>query len=66
MRNLRLLYLDCGREDEFYLELGARAFVRRLESMGIPHEYEEFEDGHMNVSYRMDRSLPKLSSALAP
>ena len=65
LKKLRLLYLDCGREDEFYLELGARAFVKRLQAFGVPHEYEEFEDGHMNISYRMDVSLSKLSHALA-
>ncbi len=65
LRKLRLLYLDCGREDEFYLELGARCFSKRLGDLGVPHEYEEFEDGHMNISYRMDVSLPKLSHALA-
>lgn len=65
LQGLRLLFLDCGKDDEFYLELGARAFVKRLRAMGIAHEYEEFEDGHMSISYRMDRSLPKLSHALA-
>jgi enterochelin esterase family protein len=65
LKKLRLLYLDCGREDEFYLDLGARSFVKRLRDLGIPHEYDEFEDGHMNISYRMDVSLPKLSHALS-
>jgi len=64
LKKLRLLYLDCGKEDEFYLELGARCFVKRLTHLGVRHEYEEFEDGHMNISYRMDVSLPKLSHAL--
>jgi hypothetical protein len=32
----------------------------------VKHEYEEFEDGHMNIPYRYDVSLPKLSAALAP
>jgi enterochelin esterase family protein len=64
LKGLRLLFLDCGREDEFYLELGARCFVKRLEALGVPHEYQEFEDGHMNISYRMDVTLPKLSHAL--
>ena len=64
LKRLRLLFLDCGREDEFYLELGARCFVRRLEALGVSHEYQEFEDGHMNISYRMDVTLPKLSNAL--
>ncbi|HEY2924672.1 MAG TPA: alpha/beta hydrolase-fold protein [Candidatus Eisenbacteria bacterium] len=64
LRKLKLLYLDCGKEDEFYLELGARCFAKRLDALRIPYEYEEFEDGHMNISYRMDVSLPKLSHAL--
>ena len=66
LKKARLLFIDCGREDEFYLDLGARAFVKRLRELEIPHTYEEFDDGHMSISYRMDRSLPKLSDALAP
>ena len=65
LRRLRLLYLDCGTEDEFGLELGARQAVARLRALGIPHEYQEFEDGHMNTPYRYDVSLAKLSAALA-
>src|SRR2546427_323943 len=49
LKGLRLLFLDCGRQDEFFLELGARCFVRRLEALGVRHEYQEFEDGHMNI-----------------
>ena len=65
LNGMRLLFLDCGTDDEFYLELGARQFVRKLQALGIAHEYEEFEDGHMNIPYRYDVSLPKLSAALA-
>ena len=65
LRRLRLFFLDCGTEDEFYLDMGARQLVRKLEALGIPHEYEEFEDGHMNIPYRYDVSLPKLTAALA-
>jgi enterochelin esterase family protein len=64
LRSLRLLYLDCGTKDEFHLHHGARLFTRRLEALGIAHEYEEFDDGHMNVTYRYDVSLPRLSRAL--
>jgi enterochelin esterase family protein len=64
LRSLRLLYLDCGTRDEFHLHHGARLFVRELTSRGIPHVHEEFDDGHMNVSYRYDRSLPLLAQAL--
>lgn len=64
LRSLRLLYLDCGTKDEFHLHLGARLFTRRLNECGIAHEYLEYDDGHMNVSYRYDESLPRLARAL--
>lgn len=64
LRSLRLLYLDCGTKDEFHLHHGARRFVRELAARGIAHHYEEFDDGHMNVSYRYDTSLPLLARAL--
>lgn len=65
LREMKLLFIDCGTEDEFYLELGARQLSRKLAAHGIKHEYEEFEDGHMNIPYRYDVSLPKLTAALA-
>ena len=65
LRSLRLLYLDCGTRDEWNLQLGARQMVERLGQFKIAHEYQEFDDGHMNVSYRYDVSLPKLGRALA-
>jgi enterochelin esterase family protein len=64
LRSLRLLYLDCGTRDEWQLHIGARLFTRRLRELGIAHEHEEFDDGHMNVTYRYDVSLPKMSRAL--
>lgn len=65
LRRLRLLYLDCGTKDEFFLDLGARLLARRLAELDVKHEREEFDDGHMDISYRYDVSLPKLSAALA-
>lgn len=64
LRSLKLLYLDCGTKDEFHLHHGARRFVRELERLGVAHRYEEFDDGHMNVPYRYDTSLPMLARAL--
>ena len=64
LRGMRLLYLDCGTRDEFSLQHGARLLVRRLRELGIPHHHEEFEDAHMNVSYRYEVSLPRLAKAL--
>ena len=64
LRSLKLLFLDCGTRDEWNLHHGARLFTRRLRELGIPHEYEEFDDGHMNIGYRYDVSLPRVSRAL--
>jgi enterochelin esterase family protein len=65
LRSLRMLYFDCGIRDEWHLHHGARLLHRKLESLGIAHRHEEFDDGHMNVSYRYDLSLPLLSGTLA-
>ncbi len=65
LRGLRLLYLDCGRRDEYGLHFGARLMARRLAERGIAFEYQEFDDTHMNIQYRYDVSLPKLAEALA-
>ena len=65
LRSMRLLWIDCGKRDEFHLHHGARAFARELTRLGITHVHEEFDDGHMNVPYRYDRSLPALARALS-
>jgi enterochelin esterase family protein len=65
LRSLELLYLDCGTRDEFHLHHAARAFTAQLKQLGIAHRYEEFDDGHMNVPYRYDVSLPELAKALS-
>jgi S-formylglutathione hydrolase FrmB len=64
LRSLRGLYVDCGVKDQYNLVHGARAFVRALRSAGILHRFEEFDDDHTNVDYRMDVSLPFLYQAL--
>lgn len=65
LRKLELIYIDCGTEDEFSLIWGSRILHAKLEALGIPHYYEEFDDGHMNVTYRYDVSLPLLYEALS-
>ena len=47
------------------MQYGTRAFTARLEALGIPHRFEEFDDDHTGVDYRMDRSLPFLYEAIA-
>jgi S-formylglutathione hydrolase FrmB len=64
LRKLKLIYVDCGTKDEENLIWGARIIHSKLQKMRIRHVYEEFEDGHMNIQYRYDVSLPKIVSAL--
>lgn len=66
LRKLRGIFLDCGLKDEFTLHVGTRILSRRLKELGIDHVHEEFDDGHMSISYRYDRSLPFLGSVLSP
>lgn len=64
LRRLKALFIDCGSKDQYYLHYGARSFVRRLGELGIEHRYEEFDDNHSSIDYRMDVSLPFLYRAL--
>ena len=65
LRRLKALYIDCGEKDQLNLLYGALRFVRRLNDLGIAHQYEEFPDNYSNVDYRMDESLPFLFQALS-
>jgi len=64
LRKLKLAYVDCGSRDEFGLHWGSRTIASKLDALGVPTHYETFNDGHMSVSYRLDRSLPLLVKAL--
>ena len=62
---LKALYIDCGDIDQYNLVYGARRMHKRLDAMGVKHVYEEFDDNHTAVDYRMDVSLPMLTKALS-
>ena len=64
LRGMRLVFLDAGTRDEWALDVGARVMAARMRALGVPVEHEEFDDGHMNTSYRYEVSLPKLAAAL--
>ena len=66
LKGLRLLFLDCGKRDQFHLQYGLRIFRQRLSRLEIPHHAEEFDDDHSDVDYRMDVSLPFLYRAPKP
>jgi len=59
------VYIDCGNKDEFNIYLGTRILHSKLSGMNINHFYEEFDGGHTNISYRLDKSLSKLYTDLS-
>ncbi len=66
LMSLKGIYIDCGWRDQYHLHYGARILSKRLAGMGVPHRYEEFDDTHSGIDYRMDISLPFLYRALKP
>jgi S-formylglutathione hydrolase FrmB len=64
LARLRLRYVDCGRRDEYALDVGARLLVRRMREMKLEVQHEEFDDDHRNVGYRYAVSLPALANVL--
>ena len=64
LKTLRGIYIDCGWRDQFHIHYGSRILSKRLAAAGIRHEYQEFDDDHSDVDYRMDVSLPFLYRAL--
>ena len=64
LRSLKGIYIDCGSRDQYHIQYGSRILSKRLTSFGISHRYEEFDDDHSSVDYRMDASLPFLWRAL--
>ena len=66
LKKLRAIYIDCGWRDQYHIHYGTRLLSARLSAAGIRHTYEEFDDNHSDVDYRMDTSLPFLYKALKP
>jgi S-formylglutathione hydrolase FrmB len=58
------IYIDAGRADEYYLDLGAQAFSDELTKAGIDHSLELFEGTHAGLQYRYPVAIGELIEAL--
>jgi S-formylglutathione hydrolase FrmB len=66
LRTMRAIYIDAGKRDEFYLDLGAEAFRRELEAIGVTDVFFElFDATHMSIEYRYPLSLAYLAERLS-
>ncbi len=66
LQSLKGIYIDCGWKDQYHIHYGSRILSKRLRGYGIEHRYEEFDDNHSGIDYRMEYSLPFLYRALKP
>ncbi len=64
LRGMRRIYLDAGRSDEFFLDLGAQALSDEFTRLGVEHSLELFDGNHDGVNERMPRSACELVRAL--
>jgi hypothetical protein len=65
LHGMRRIYLDAGRRDEYFLDLGAEAFAAQLSVMGVEHTLELFDGGHGGIAHRYPGAIRELVLALA-
>jgi len=66
LRELRAVWIDAGKSDEYFLDLGATAFKDALDQIGVPEvRFELFEGKHGGVTHRYPLSLAYLAERLA-
>jgi S-formylglutathione hydrolase FrmB len=63
-RKMKTVFIDCGSRDEFNLRWGVRMIAEDFKNGGVEVTHEEFEDGHMGVNYRFERSLAVIGQRL--
>lgn len=66
LQSMKAIYIDAGRRDDFYLDLGAEAFRRALAAIGVTDVFFElFDATHMSIEYRYPLSMKYLAERLA-
>jgi hypothetical protein len=68
LRGLRAIWVDAGRADDFYLDLGAAAFVEELRRIGVGEpalRFELFDGTHANVEWRYPLAIRFLAERLS-
>jgi S-formylglutathione hydrolase FrmB len=66
LRSMRAIYIDAGKKDQYFLDLGAEAFRRALAAIGVTDvSFELFDATHMAIEYRYPLSLRYLAERLS-
>ncbi|HUF06474.1 MAG TPA: alpha/beta hydrolase-fold protein [Candidatus Binatia bacterium] len=69
LRGMRAIWIDAGRSDDFYLDLGADAFRGALAEIGVDDDrvrFELFEGTHSGIEWRYPEAIGWLAARLAP
>jgi S-formylglutathione hydrolase FrmB len=66
LRSMRRIYLDGGRADEYFLDLGAEAFATELRALDVDYTLELFDGRHGGLTYRYPGAIRELVLALTP
>jgi len=67
LRSMRAIYIDAGKRDQYWLDLGAEAFRRELELIGVTDVFFElFDATHDAIEYRYPIALKYLAERLSP
>jgi hypothetical protein len=64
LRSMRRIYLDAGRSDEWFLDLGAQAFAAELRALDVEHTLELFDGRHGGIAWRYPGAIRELVLAL--
>jgi S-formylglutathione hydrolase FrmB len=64
LRTLKAIWIDAGRQDDYYLDLGAQAISAQLTAQNIDHQFELFEGFHAGVQHRYPIGMRFLSERL--
>jgi hypothetical protein len=65
VRGLRAIYIDAGKRDQLYLDIGAEAFRRALAEIGVTDVFFElFDATHSAIEYRYPLALRYLAERL--
>ena len=66
LRSMRAIYIDAGKKDQWYLDLGAEAFRQALADIGVTDVFFElFDATHMGIEYRYPIGLKYLADRLS-
>jgi S-formylglutathione hydrolase FrmB len=69
LRGLRAIWIDAGRSDEYYLDVGAVAFRAELAGIDVADDrvaFELFEGTHASLEWRYPTAIGWLAERLSP